>query len=161
MNNLTVWKFETPDGAKNALGKLGELASQNLIILVDAATVSWPEGKKKPKTRQATNLAGAGALDGAFWGMLFGFIFFMPFFGMAVGAAMGGLAGKFSDFGIDRYFIKDVQSKVTEGTSALFVLSGATTEDKIREAFAGVEMELISSNLSEEQEAELRKAFGA
>jgi uncharacterized membrane protein len=160
MNNLTVWKFETPDGAKNALGKLGELATQNLIILIDAAIVSWPEGKKKPKTRQATNLAGAGALDGAFWGMLFGMIFFVPFLGMAVGAAMGGLSGKFADFGIDDDFVKDVQSKVTEGTSALFVLSGAATEDKIREAFTGVEMELISSNLSEEQEAELRAAFG-
>jgi uncharacterized membrane protein len=160
MNKLTVWKFETPDGAKNALGKLAELASQNSIILIDAATVTWPEGKKKPKTRQASNLVGGGALDGAFWGMLFGMIFFVPFLGMAVGAAMGSLSGKFSDFGIDDDFVKNVQSKVTEGTSALFVLSGAATEDKIREAFAGVEMELISSNLSEEQEAELRAAFG-
>jgi uncharacterized membrane protein len=160
MNNLTVWKFDAPEGAKNALGKLGELASQNLIILIDAAIVTWPEGKKKPRTRQATNLAGVGTLDGAFWGMLFGMIFFMPFIGMAVGAAMGGLSGKFSAFGIDDDFIKDVQSKVTEGTSALFVLSGAATEDKICAAFAGVEMELISSNLSEVQEAELRAAFG-
>jgi uncharacterized membrane protein len=160
MNNLTVWKFDTPHGAENALGKLGELASQNLIILIDAAIVTWPDGKKKPKTRQAMNVTGAGALDGAFWGMLFGFIFFVPIFGMAVGAAMGGLAGKFSDFGINDSFIKDVQSKVTEGTSALFVISGAATEDKIQEAFAGVKMELISSNLSEQQEAELRSAFG-
>jgi uncharacterized membrane protein len=40
MNNLTVWKFDTADGAKDALNKLGELASQNLIILLDAATVT-------------------------------------------------------------------------------------------------------------------------
>lgn len=160
MNNLTVWKFDTADGAKEALDKLGELASQNLIILLDAATVTWPEGKKKPKTRQANNLAGGGALDGAFWGMLFGFIFFMPFFGMAMGAVVGGLAGSFSDFGINDDFIKQVREKVTEGTSALFVLSGAATEDKIQEAFAGTKMELIKSNLTNEQEAELRKAFG-
>lgn len=160
MKNLTVWKFDTADGAKDALEKLGELASQNLIILLDAATVTWPEGKKKPRTRQATNLTAGGALDGAFWGMLFGMIFFVPFFGMAMGAVMGGLAGKFSDFGIDDDFIKQIREKVTEGTSALFVLSGASTEDKIRDTFAGTKMELIKSNLTAEQDAELRKHFG-
>jgi len=160
MKNLTVWKFDTADGAREALGKLGELASQNLIILLDAAVVTWPEGKKKPKTRQATNLAAGGALDGAFWGLLFGMIFFVPFFGMAMGAAVGAINGKYADFGIDDEFIKDVREKVTEGTSALFILSGASTEDKISEAFAGTKMELIKSNLSDEQEAELRKHFG-
>jgi len=160
MANLTVWKFETADGAENALKTLGELAKQHLIILLDAAVVSWPEGKKQPKTRQAVNLAGRGAMDGAFWGMLFGFIFFVPLFGMALGAAMGALSGKFADFGINDDFIKEVQAKVTEGTSALFVFSGAATEDKVREAFAGVKMELIQSNLSEAQETELRQAFG-
>ena len=160
MKNLTVWKFDTATGAKDALDKLGELASQNLIILLDAAVVTWPVGKKKPRTRQARNMAAGGALDGAFWGMLFGIIFFMPFLGMAMGAAIGSLSSKFADFGIDDNFIKEVRDKVTEGTSALFVLSGASDEDKVREAFAGTEMELIESSLSAEQAAELRKHFG-
>lgn len=160
MANLTVWKFDSADGAENALKTLGDLASQHLIILLDAAIVTWPEGKKKPRTRQAVNMAAAGALDGAFWGMLLGLIFFSPFLGMAVGAAVGGLSGKFADFGINDDFINEVREKVTEGTSALFVFSGAATEDKVSEAFAGVNMELISSNLSNEQEAELREAFG-
>ena len=69
--------------------------------MVDAATVTWPEGKKSPKTKQAVNLTGSGALDGAFWGMLFGLLFFVPFFGMAIGAAMGALGGHFADYGID------------------------------------------------------------
>ena len=49
---------------------------------------------------------------------------------------------------------------MTEGTSALFLLTGASTPEKVREAFKDVSMELISSNLTEEQEAELREAFG-
>ena len=73
---------------------------------------------------------------------------------------MGGLAGKLADFGIGEDFIKQVREKVTEGTSALFVLSGAANEDKIRAAFAGEQMELIQSNLTEAQEAELRESFG-
>jgi uncharacterized membrane protein len=160
MATLSVWKFNTPEGAQEALAKLENLQKQQLITIQDAATVSWPEGKDKPKTKQAVNLAGVGAMQGAFWGMLFGLLFFVPFFGLAVGAAMGALSGKFADYGIDDNFIKEVQKKVTPGTSALFVLSSGGVQDKVAAAFKGTEMELIQSNLSAEQEAELRAAFG-
>ena len=131
-----------------------------MITVQDAATVSWPEGKKKPKTKQALNLAGAGAMQGAFWGMLFGLIFFIPFFGLAVGAAMGALSGHFADYGIDDEFINSVREKVTEGTSALFLLSSDAVVDKVQDEFKGTKMELIKSNLSAEQDAQLREAFG-
>ena len=160
MASLTVWKFDTADGADQALAKVESLSKQQLITVQDAAVVSWPQGKSKPKTRQAANLAGLGALQGAFWGMLFGLLFFIPFFGLAVGAAMGALAGHFTDYGIDDDFIKEVRAKVTEGTSALFLLSADATVDKVRDAFKGTKMELIQSNLSAEQEAQLREAFG-
>ena len=160
MASLTVWKFDTPDGAEQALEKVKSLSKQQLITVQDAAVVSWPEGKKKPKTRQAVGLAGLGALQGAFWGMLFGLLFFVPFFGLAVGAAMGALAGHFSDYGIDDDFIKQVRDKVTEGTSALFLLVESATVDKVSEVFKGTKMELIQSNLTKEQEANLRSAFG-
>jgi uncharacterized membrane protein len=158
--SLTVWKFETAGGAAEALAKLESLSKQQLITVQDAAIVTWPEGKKKPKTKQAVNLAGAGALQGAFWGMLFGLIFFVPFFGMAVGAAMGALSGHFADYGIDDKFIEEVRGKVTEGTSALFLLTSGAVVDKVQEAFKGTKMELIQSNLSTAQEAQLQEAFG-
>jgi uncharacterized membrane protein len=161
MANLTVWKFDTSTGAKDALTTLAELQRQHHIILIDAATVTWPKGKKQPRTRQAVDLVGRGALDGAFWGILFGLLFFVPLLGMAVGAAVGGISGKFKDYGINDDFIKEVQSKVTEGTSALFLLTGAANREKIQETFQGVKMELINSNLSDAQEAELREAFGS
>ena len=160
MAALTAWKFNTPEGADQALNKLESLSKQQLITIEDAAVVSWQPGKKKPKTRQLHSMAGAGALGGAFWGMLFGLLFFIPFFGLAVGAAMGALAGHFSDYGIDDNFIKQVQSKVTEGTSALFLLSSNVTVDKVSDALKGTQMELIQSNLSSEQEAKLREDFG-
>jgi uncharacterized membrane protein len=160
MASLTVWKFETADGAAEALAKMESLSKQQLIKVQDAAVVTWPEGKKKPKTKQAVNLAGAGALQGGFWGMLFGLIFFVPFFGLAVGAAMGALAGHFADYGIDDDFIEGVRGNVTEGTSALFLLSSDAVVDKVKDAFEGTKMELIQSNLTAEQEATLREAFG-
>ena len=160
MTALTVWKFNTPEGAQNALNKLESLSKQALLTIEDAAVVSWPPGKKKPKTRQLHSMGGAGALGGAFWGLLFGLLFFMPLFGLAVGAGIGALAGHFSDYGIDDDFIKQVQSKVTQGTSALFLLSSEVTVDKVSDAFKETQMELVQSNLSAEQEAKLRQDFG-
>jgi uncharacterized membrane protein len=159
MTNLTVWKFNTVDGAEKAIDKLTDLQKQHLIEIQDAAIVYWEPGKKKPKTRQALNTTAFGALDGAFWGMLFGLLFFVPIFGMAVGALSGALSGHFADYGIDDDFIKDVRSKVTEGTSALFLMSQNATVDKVLDAFSGEQIELIRSNLSNEQEAKLREHF--
>jgi uncharacterized membrane protein len=162
MATITVLKFETPQGAGEMLDLLKSLTKQRLITVRDAATVVWEKGKKKPKTKQLVGLAGLGALDGAFWGMLFGLIFFVPFFGMAIGAAMGALAGKFSDYGIDDDFIKSVRDKVTEGTSALFLMTSDAVMDKVVAAVkeAGPKFELVTSNLSNEQEEELHAAFG-
>jgi uncharacterized membrane protein len=159
MATLTVLKFPGAVAAEHALTTLEELQQQRMITIIDAATVSWPEGKSKPKTRQQHNLAGAGALSGAFWGMLFGMLFFLPFFGAALGATVGALSGAFTDIGIDDRFIKEIRAKVTPGSSALFLLSGGAVLDRVSEAFKGQSFELIASNLSVEQEAALMAYF--
>jgi uncharacterized membrane protein len=159
MATLTVWRFAGAGGAQQAVDTLKSLQSQELIKIHDAAIVEWPEGKKKPKTRQLTNLAGAGALGGAFWGMLFGLLFFVPLLGAAVGAATGALVGSLTDVGIDDKFINGVKQSVTPGTSALFVLTSGAVQDKVRDAFAGTQAELIHTNLSDADEKALREAF--
>ena len=113
MATLTAWAFPGVNDADQAIAKLQALQTQQLINIQDAAVVSWEQGKKKPKTRQLNNLAGAGALGGAFWGMLFGLIFFVPLLGLAVGAAMGALTGSMADVGIDDKFINGVKERVT------------------------------------------------
>ena len=159
MSTLTALKFDSPTGAEAALDQVKALAKQHLINLEDAAVVSWPPGKKKPKTKQLHSMAGYGALEGTFWGMLFGLIFLIPFLGAAIGAGIGALAGYFTDVGIDDDFIKQVRSQVTEGTSALFLLTSGATEDKVLAAFQGMTAEVISTNLSKEEEDKLRDAF--
>lgn len=101
----------------------------------------------------------AGAVGGAFWGFLIGLIFLVPLIGMAVGAASGALAGSLTDIGIDDGFIRETRARVTEGTSALFLLSSDAVLDRVQAAFAGTDMELIATNLTAEQEASLRAAF--
>lgn len=161
MAALTVFKFDSPNGAQQMLDKVKSMQKMQLITLQDAAIVTWPEGRKSPKTKQLVNLAGAGALQGAFWGMLFGLIFFVPFFGLAVGAAFGALGGKMADYGIDDDFIKGIRDQVTEGTSALFLLTSDAVRDKVAEELKGEKFELIASNLTKEQEEELMATFSA
>jgi uncharacterized membrane protein len=159
MATLTVWRFDTPDGADQAEETLRMLAKQELIKVHDAATVSWAEGARRPKTRQMHNLAGAGALGGAFWGLLFGLIFFVPLLGLAVGAASGALAGSLGDVGIDDGFIKRVRDEITPGRSALFAMTSDAVMDKVRDAFEGTSGELLFTNLSDDQEKALREVF--
>ena len=164
MATLTVWKFETPTGADQAISTLESLAKQKLINIHDAATVSWQPDAKKPKTRQLNSLTGAGAMGGMFWGMLFGLIFLVPLLGAAIGAATGAIAGSLTDVGIDDSFIKSARDKITPGTSALFLMSSDAVTDKVKAAFEeGGEFkpELIQSNLSNEQEAALREMIAS
>lgn len=161
MATFTVWKFDDPTAADRSVELLESLQKQELIRVHDAATVSWEQGKKKPKTRQLRSMTGAGALGGSFWGFLFGLLFFVPLLGAAIGAAAGALTGSMTDVGIDDSFIKQVREQVTEGTSALFALTGDAVQDKVREAFeeSGLRPQLIHTNLSNDQEAALREAF--
>ena len=155
MATLSVLKFNDPDGADRVLIALQGMQERSLITLEDAAVVTWPQGKRKPKSRELQSGAGAGW--GAFWGFLIGMIFFVPWLGAAVGAGMGG---SMKDVGIDDDFIKEVREKVTEGTSALFALtSGNTAPDKVVAELRAYDFEIISTNLPEEQEKQLREAF--
>src|ERR687897_3322934 len=86
MATLSVLKFNDPRGADRVLLALQGMQERQLITLQDAAVVSWPQDRKKPKTRQLHSMGGALALGGAFWGFLFGMIFFVPILGMAIGA---------------------------------------------------------------------------
>src|SRR4051794_23325955 len=155
---LSVLKFNDPSGADRVLLALQGMQERQLITLEDAAIVSWPEGRKKPQTRQLSSMAGVGALGGAFWGFLFELIFFVPLLGMAIGAGIGALGGSLADVGIDDDFIKEVREKVIPGTSALFALTSGATEDRVIEELKQYDFEIISTNLPVEQEQKLREA---
>jgi uncharacterized membrane protein len=159
MATVTALKFATPTGAEAALARIQALQHQHLIALHDAAIVSWPIGDRTPKVRQLVNLVATGALGGMFWGMLFGLIFVVPFYGLAVGAALGGLGGAFRDYGIDDNFIEQTRGAVTEGTSALFLMTSDAVRDRVADTMKAEKFEVIATNLSSIQEKALRRMF--
>ena len=83
-------------------------------------------------------------------------IFFVPLLGLALGAGIGAL----TDVGIDDNFIEQTRSKVTPGTSALFLLSTGAVADRVIPELRSLNPELVTTNLSAEQEARLRELFG-
>jgi uncharacterized membrane protein len=115
--------------------------------------------KKTPKTRQLHDSTKQGALGGAFWGMFLGLLFLVPFLGAAIGAVVGALSTSMIDMGISDQFIDGVKKKVTPGTSALFLLTDDDVVDRIETELKDMKPELIASNLSAKQEAELREVF--
>ena len=159
MATLSIWKFTSPDGAEKALRTLAQLQADRLVSIQDASVVSWPEGRRKPRTWQARDVAGPAALSGAFWGLLFGIVFLLPILGMAIGAAVGLASGALSHVGLSGEFLQRVRDRITPGTSALFLLTRDEVVDRIHDAFAGTHAELLVTNLSKEQEDALRTAF--
>ena len=159
MATLTAFRFDTVDGADNALGVISMLQEQELIAILDAALVSWPKGKTRPRTRQVVWPTRTQLLDGTFWGMLFGLIFFVPVLDTRR-AETDRLTSALSDVGIDDTFIYQVRSRLTEGTSALFVLSQDAVMDRINDASKGKKPDLIAINLPHNEEMKLRNLFG-
>jgi uncharacterized membrane protein len=72
---------------------------------------------------------------------------------------MGALAGPLGDIGIDDDFIERVRGEVTEGNSALFTLTSEAKLDKVVDELKAYDFEIVSTNLSAEQEQKLREAF--
>ena len=159
MATLTVWTFDDPDSAETMRARVLGLQDRDLIQVHDAVVVSWPVDDPRPRTDQLVSTKGAGAASGAFWGLLFGLIFFVPFFGMAFGAAMGALGGALTDLGIDDHFIESVRDEVTPGTSALFLMSSDAVLDEVKDQLSDLHPELVSTNLSVDDEDALRELF--
>jgi len=157
---LTVWRFDGPQAAEEALPRLVGLAAEGLLDVDDAALASWPTGRRKPSTRTVGTLTGPGRLWGGFWGMVLALIFLTPLAGPTFGAAAGAVAGSLSDFGVGDDFVKRVRDAVTPGTSALFAVCSSDATAALAAHLRGVAADVVRTELSPAQEQHLRDALG-
>ena len=65
-----------------------------------------------------------------------------------------------SDVDVRRRLHRGRAGKVTPGSSALFAMTANAVMDKVLGAFRGNHAELLHTNLSGDQEAQLREVFG-
>ena len=54
MATLTVWKFDEAGGARGALELLERQQKAELIEIIDAAIVTWPEDRRSPRRSSCT-----------------------------------------------------------------------------------------------------------
>ena len=154
MSELIVLGFEDEAAAEEFGVTLAQMQKDMIVQLQDASmVVRDPDGK--PHVKHGNKLVGAGALGGAFWGMLLRLL--------AVPAAIGA--------GMARSSASSARPASTGRCSSRwatpcrrqgrwFLLIGQMTEDKFLAAAQGTQATLVRSNLSREQEEELKQAFG-
>jgi uncharacterized membrane protein len=160
MSELMVLGFDNEVEADRFGLKLAEMQKDMIVQLDDAAELVR-DADGKPHVKHGQSLVGVGAMGGAFWGMLFGLLFFVPFLGLAIGAGMGALFGKLGKTGIDKQVLEQMGDAVGPGQAGWFLLIKQMTEDKFLAAVEGTSARLVRSNLTAEQEAEMKEAFGA
>jgi uncharacterized membrane protein len=161
MTTLSVWKFDSPDGAADGLTTLRRLHTEQLVQLQDAAMLNWPEDATKPSITPLNSVVGAGALGGTFWGTFFALGYLVPALGLAITAGVGPLIAPVAEVGLDEHMIKELRDKVTRGTSALLLLTISAVTDAVLDEMKAHQghAELLESNLTREQETKLRRTF--
>jgi len=160
MTAFTVWKFDTPEGAQHAADLLKTAQGDKLVKIIDHAVVAWPVGEKKPQIDQGHEETRHGAGWGAFWGLLLGTVFLVPLLGAAAGGAIGAVSKATDQLGISKEQLEAIRKEVTEGTSALFVVSEEGSLDRLGERFRGVNMKLLETNLTPAERDLLLETFG-
>jgi uncharacterized membrane protein len=128
----TAWRFSGTESADEAVLTLQQLDSQHLIEVQDVAVIRWPRYATEPIAMEHVTQQG------------------------------GGLAARVSKmkYGtVDRSVIESVKGDMAPGTSAIVIQSAGASVDKVAEAFQGHDMELVRSDLSVQQQDELRHRF--
>jgi uncharacterized membrane protein len=133
MSTLTAWKFAGTEGADDAVLRVKQLGAQQVIDVEDAAVIRWPLHATQPSAQEHVT---------------------------AEGGKMSSLMQKVQKAGIESAMIDSVKTDMAPGTSALVLQSSGARIDRVAQAFSEQNMELIRSNLSVEQEDQLRAAFG-
>jgi uncharacterized membrane protein len=131
--STTAWRFRGTEGADGAVLRLQQLDAQGLIDMQDVAVIRWPQYATGPTVQEHVT-------DEA--------------------SKVSNLVSKFRHPTIDSSMIESVKGDMTPGASALVVRSSDAAVEVVAKAFEGQGMELIRSDLSVQQQDQLRSAFG-
>jgi uncharacterized membrane protein len=156
MSDLVAIAYDNLETAQQVAANAAEAQKAHVIDLEDMVVVER-QADGKVKLHQPS-MAAAGAASGALWGGLIGLIFFVPFFGMAIGAATGAAAGKFSDYGVDDNFMKQLGAELGEGKAAVIFLVRRVSVDKVLPEIK-IPGKVIQTSLDDETEQRLSDAL--
>jgi uncharacterized membrane protein len=133
MSALTAWRFAGTEGADDAVLRLKQLDAQDLIDLEDVTVIRWPQYAGQPAAQEHVT---------------------------DEGGKVSSIAKKLRKSVIDSSMVESVKGDMLPGTSAVVLLTSGAVIDTIAQAFQGQPMELIRSDLSVQQQDQVRAAFG-
>lgn len=129
VSSMVALKFDTPHGANQGLELALNLERQQVLPLIDAAVVAWPESSRRRNEGRACGLTWAAACDDGLC------------------AAMRCLVENFAPHGIGPDFFGPIRDEVTLGSSVLFLLLGRVTADRLLAALrAAPKFAIIASS---------------
>ncbi|HET9896578.1 MAG TPA: DUF1269 domain-containing protein [Streptosporangiaceae bacterium] len=132
--STTAWRFRSTEGADDAVLRLKQLDSQDLIDVQDVAVVRWPQYASAPSAHEHVT---------------------------DEGSKMTTMVSKLRGVGrIDTRMLDAVKADMLPGTSAVVVMSYGAVIDVVAKAFRGQPMELMRSDLSVQEQDQLRATFG-
>jgi hypothetical protein len=84
----------------------------------------------------------------------------VPLAGAAAGAAIGAISKATAGTGITKEQLEAIRTQVTEGTSALFVVTEEGNLDRLGDRFRDTHWKLVDSNLTDAERRLLLETFG-
>lgn len=145
---LIVAAFPEEKGAKAALAMLKEARKQGLIKIENAAVLRKDE-KGKLHIKETQDLGGGkgaafGGVAGAVIGLIAGPALVVP---VAVGALVGGLTAKLRDTGFSNQRLETLGEGLKPGSSAIVAVVEHTWVEKVEEALARSEAEVMTAEI--------------
>ena len=129
----TAWRFSGTEGADEAVLKLKQLEAAKLIEVQDVSIIRWPQYAAEPTVQEHVTQEGS---------------------------RVSSLMHRFTHSGIDSSMVQAAQADMTPGTSVLVLLTSEAAVDAFAKAFEGQGVELIRSDLSVQEQDQVRAALG-
>ena len=128
----TVWRFSGTEGADEAVLKLKQLEAAKLVEVQDAAVIRWPQYATEPTVLEHVT---------------------------EETSRVSSLMHRLAHTGIDSSMIDAARGDLTAGMSVLVLLTSEAAADAFAKAFEGQGVELTRSDLSVQEQDEVRVAL--
>jgi len=125
----TAWRFSGTEGADQAVIRIKQLDSQDLINVMDVAVLRWPEYAPEPMTQEHVT---------------------------EQGGRLTSMVRRLQHPVIDGSMLETVKRDLRPGTSAMVLLSSDAQIDAVVGAFEGQPLELIRTDMSVPEQDRLR-----
>jgi uncharacterized membrane protein len=129
----TVWRFSGTEGADEAVLKLKQLEAAKLVEVQDVTVIRWPQYAAEPTVHEHVT---------------------------EEGSKVSSLMHRITHAGIDTSMTESASGDLAPGASALILLTPDAGIEAVAKAFGEQGAELVRSDLSVQEQDQVRAALG-